>query len=82
MEIKMKKTIKKVVLDTDKASEVGYSYSGEFGHSNGFEERLYTTEKGEYFIYGVGGTDSPYNEPAIYFLTKEEADEWKQRNLI
>lgn len=73
----MKKTINKVVCDTDTANHLGFKYIGEFGLPDGYEEQSFVTEKGQHFIYGVGGSDSPYIKPDIKLLTDEQAEEWK-----
>ena len=78
----MKKTISRKVYDTDKATSLGFRYVGEFGHANGFEEQLFLTKAGQHFIYGIGGSESPYNEPIIKLITDKQADEWKKANKI
>lgn len=69
----MKKTINKKVYNTDTATvvkTVTYSY---FGDPAGYEETLYQTKKGDFFIYGVGGAESKYAEPTIIAVTADEA---------
>ena len=78
----MKKMIGKALYDTDAAKCLGYKYSGEYGRPEGYEEQLYVTDTGQYFICGIGGMDSPYIEPAIRKLTPKQADEWKKANNI
>ena len=72
----MRKIIKRKIYDTDTAKQLACRYAGEYGDANGYEERLYFTNRGQYFIYGVGGTDSPYPQETIKPVTKEQADEW------
>ncbi|MCL2099128.1 MAG: hypothetical protein FWH24_01655 [Oscillospiraceae bacterium] len=73
----MKKVIKRKIYDTDTAKQLAFKYVGEFGEACGYEERLYITKRGLYFIFGCGGSDSPYSEPTIKPITKEHADEWE-----
>jgi hypothetical protein len=42
----MKKTIDKVVCDTDTAKHLGFKYIGAFGTPDGYEEQSFVTEKG------------------------------------
>ena len=76
----MKATIKKKVYDTDKATSLGHKYTGEYGQQDGFEERLFVTQDGQHFIYGVGGSDSPYAKPEIKLVTEKQAAQWKTEN--
>lgn len=56
----MQKTVRKKVYDTDTAALLGTVTSGLFGDPAGYEERLYQTPEGFYFLYGLGGDASPY----------------------
>ena len=72
----MKKTIANVLYDTD-ASELIHKYTvGSVGDSEGYEESLYKTDKGKYFLYVNGGKDSPYPEENIKRMSPTKADEW------
>lgn len=53
------------VCDTEKSTEVSRETFGEFGDPKGYEEVTYETKTGVRFVYGVGGEESPYPEPAI-----------------
>lgn len=53
------------VCDTEKATELAHETFGEFGDPAGYEETTYETRTGVKFVYGVGGEESPYPEPAI-----------------
>lgn len=72
----MKKLINKKTYNTETAEELGRKVSGEFGDPAGYEEVLYKTAKGEFFLYGVGGETSKYAEETIVPLTDEEASEF------
>ena len=78
----MKAVIRKINYDTCTATFVGKKTHGEFGQTDGYEEQLLQTEDGYLFIYGVGGQDSPYNEPKIKPISKDKAEIWKQENGI
>ena len=73
----MKKIINGRSYDTEKAKQLKVRYAGEYGEAHGYEERLYLTKSGQYFIFGVGGPDSPYPQPTIKPIEKEQADEWE-----
>ncbi len=72
----MKKTICKVVYDTETATLVKKCTFGEFGDPAGYEESLYMTEKGNYFLYVNGGEASIHPAEDIKRLAKAKADEW------
>ena len=72
----MKKIIKGRIYDTSTAKQLNFKYAGEYGDADGYEEKLYLTKSGQYFIFGTGGLDSPYPKPTIKPITKEEANEW------
>jgi len=76
----MKKRIKGKLCDTETAELLGTKYVGEFGQPDGYEEQLFLTKTKQYFIYGMGGSESKYNEPAIVLITEEQAGEWKTGN--
>ena len=77
----MRKTMtfegKKRIFDTTKAEAQGnraYSY---YGDPAGYEETLYKTKGGLYFLWGIGGADSPYSAGEdIRPLTEKEAQAW------
>ena len=72
----MKKTIANVLYDTD-SSELIHKYtSGDFGDAAGYEESLYKTECGKYFLYVNGGPDSIYPGEKIKRISPAKADEW------
>jgi len=78
----MKRTIKNIVCDTNKATYLGGKSVEEFGNPYGFEEQLFITEGGQHFLYGVGGPDSPYKNPVIKLFSNEKAEDWKNENNI
>lgn len=72
----MKKIICKVEYDTETAELIRKKVSGEFGDPKGYEEILFRTPDGKFFLYTNGGEESPYKEEAIKRLAAAKADEW------
>lgn len=72
----MKKVIKRKTYNTETAEIVSRKTNGEWGDPKGYEEILYKTAKNEYFIYGIGGTDSKYPKEDIVLVTAAEAKEF------
>lgn len=70
----MKKVIAKVEYDTESATLLKKYTEGCFGDPAGFEESLYETQGGKYFLYVNGGKTSPYKTEAIKRMSKKEAD--------
>ena len=69
---------KKHVYDTSKAIELGHRAYSYFGDPAGYEETLYKTKGGLYFMWGLGGIYSPYasGEEEIRPITEAEAMAW------
>ena len=72
----MKKIICKKEYDTEASTVVKKFTSGEFGDPAGYEETLYVTEGGNYFLYVNGGADSAYTKEDIKRMSKKTAEEW------
>ncbi len=70
----MKKTIARKVYNTDTAKEIKRNSFSFFGDPAGYEEVLYKTVKGDFFVYGIGGAESKYSEPTIFVVSAEEAE--------
>lgn len=64
---------KRHVYDTERAEECGHRTFGAFGDPDGYEETLYKTKGGLYFVLGTGGEASPYPTQDIRPLTAVEA---------
>ena len=68
---------KKHVYDTNTAEPLGnraYSY---YGDPAGYEETLYKTKGGLYFLWGIGGAESPYAEGEdIRPISEKKAKAW------
>ena len=73
----MKKIICKVEYDTDNAELIAKFTSGEMGDPAGYEESLYKTQAGKYFLYVNGGAESVYPEENIKRMAQGKVDEWK-----
>ncbi len=76
----MKKIICKKEYDTATATLIKKATFGAFGDPDGYEESLYQTPEGLYFIYVNGGEDSKHPEEDISRISKAKADEWVKNN--
>lgn len=72
----MKKVICKVEYDTATAELIKKNTFGEFGDPAGYEESLYKTADGKFFLYVNGGEESPYTEETIKRMSAAKAEEW------
>ena len=76
----MKKIICKKEYNTETSKEVKKVTVGSFGDPAGYEETLYVTEGGNYFLYTNGGADSKYPTEDIKRMSKAAADKWIAKN--
>ncbi len=74
----MKKIICKVEYDTEAATLIEKRTFGTYGDPAGYEECLYVTEGGKYFLYVNGGSESQYTKEDIKRLSKAKAEEWQK----
>jgi hypothetical protein len=74
----MKKIINGKLCNTESAKQIAFKFAGEFGDVHGYEERLFITKTKQHFLYGTGGSDSPYPKPLIKLLTSKQAKEWEK----
>ena len=72
----MKKIICKKEYDTETASLIKQYTAGAYGDPAGFEETLYQTPDGLYFVYVCGGAESPYPTEDIQRVAKTKVKEW------
>lgn len=72
----MKKIICKCEYDTETAELVKKYSVGEFGDPAGYEESLYQTPNGAYFLYVNGGADSIYPVEDIKRIGKNKVEAW------
>ena len=76
----MKKTVCKKVYDTATATVVKKVTNGYYGDSAGYEETLYVTADGAYFLYTNGGEESKYAAENITRKSKAAAEQWLSEN--
>lgn len=76
----MKKIICKKEYDTETSSVVKKVTVGNFGDAEGYEETLYVTESGNYFLYTNGGEASPYAKEDIKRMSAKAAEAWIAEN--
>lgn len=76
----MQKIICKKVYDTASASVVKKVTSGYYGDPAGYEETLYVTPDGAYFLYTNGGAESKYAVENIVRKSKAAAEKWLSEN--
>jgi len=72
----MKKIICKKEYDTQTAAMIKKHTVSYFGDPAGYEEILYQTPEGLYFLYVSGGTASPYPTEDILRLAKTKVNDW------
>ena len=72
----MKKIICKKEYDTETATLIKQHTCGYFGDPAGYEETLYQTPGGLYFVYVCGGEASQYPNEDIQRLAKTKVNEW------
>ncbi len=72
----MRKEIDGVVYDTA-CSTVDKKFTyGAYGADNGYEETLYITGEGQYFIYTNGGKNSKYPSENIVPIEHGKVRDW------
>ena len=76
----VKKIICKKEYDTETATLIQKYTVGSFGDPAGYEETLFQTPEGLYFVYGVGGEASIYPTEDIQRLAKTKVKEWKENH--
>lgn len=76
----MKKVICKKVYDTDTATLLKQVTVGYFGSPDGYEERLYKTENGLFFLYTNGGAHSKHTKEDITRMSAEKSNAWLKAN--
>ena len=76
----MKKIICKVEYDTATSEIVKKVTNGHLGDPAGYEETLYKTESGKFFLYVNGGAESIHPEEDIKRMSAAKAEEWVANN--
>ena len=72
----MQKIICKKEYDTETATLIPKYTNGCYGDPAGYEEILFQTPGGLYFVYVRGGEASPYPTEDIQRLAKNKVSEW------
>ena len=72
----MQKTLYKHVYDTETATLIQKYTYGYFGDPAGYEEILFQTPEGLYFLYVHGGEASPYPTEDLLRLAKTKVKAW------
>lgn len=75
-EIILKKIICKKEYDTESAVLIKKYTHGYYGDPAGYEETLYQTPAGLYFLYVNGGECSPYTQEDIVRIAKAKVNDW------
>ena len=78
----MKKIICKKEYDTETATIVKKVTFGNYGEPEGYEEILFQTPEGLYFVYVNGGEESIHPKEDIQRLSKAKAEEWLKERLV
>ena len=76
----MKKIICKKEYDTETATLIRKHIVGPYGDPAGYEEDLYQTPEGLYFLHVGGGETSPYPNEDILRLAKTKVKTWMENN--
>ena len=76
----MKKIICKKVYDTETSTLVKKVTFGYFGDETGYEEILYKTDGGLYFLYVNGGPQSKYTKEDLARISADKAEKWLKAN--
>ena len=65
--------IGKVFYDTETSTIVKKNTFSYYGDPAGYEETVYVTDRGNYYLYTNGGLTSPYKKEKIKPLSKANA---------
>ena len=76
----MKKVICKIEYSTETATFIAKHTFGSYGDPAGYEECLFQTPEGKYFLYVNGGENSIHAKEAIIRKSAEKAQEWLANN--
>ena len=76
----MQKMICKKMYDTETSTLLKKVTYGCYGASDGWEESLYQTESGHFFLYTNGGEDSKHPKEDITRMSAEKKNAWLKDN--
>ena len=72
----MKKTLCKVEYNTENAEFIKKNVYGAYGDPAGWEECLFKTPDGKFFVYVNGGEESPVKKEDIKRISADKAKEF------
>lgn len=72
----MRKLIRKREYDTEASRLIRAFSFGALGDPRGYEEDLYQSPDGAYFLHVGGGPESPYPQEDILHLAKAKVKKW------
>ena len=76
----MQKIICKKVYDTENSTLIKKVTYGYYGEDTGYEESLYQTQDGAFFLYTNGGASAKYTKENITRMSAEKKDAWLKAN--
>ena len=76
----MQKIICKKVYNTETSTLLKKVTYGTFGSPDGWEESLYQTESGNFFLYVNGGADSKHPKEDITRMGTDKKNAWLSAN--
>ncbi len=76
----MQKVICKKVYDTEASKLIKKVTFGSFGCPDGWEESLYETESGHFFLYVNGGANSKHPKEDITRMSADKKNAWLKEN--
>ena len=76
----MQKIICKKTYDTENSKLLKKVSFGWFGQTDGWEESLYETESGHFFLYVNGGADSKHPKEDITRMGADKKKAWLEAN--
>lgn len=76
----MQKVICKKVYDTEQSLLIKKVTFGYFGSADGYEESLYRTQDGLFFLYVNGGKESKRPKEDVIRMSAEKAKAWFSAN--
>ena len=76
----MQKIICKKIYDTANATLIKKVTFGAYGSTEGWEESLYQTEGGNFFLYVNGGANSKHTKEDIVRMGAEKKNAWLSAN--
>lgn len=76
----MQKIICKKTYDTETSTLLKKVTFGAYGSPEGWEESLYQTDSGSFFLYTNGGANSKHTKEDITRMSAEKKNAWLKAN--